>query len=57
MVSRLPATVGGNSHCGSGDIMILLCHVISEDYVIEGSCGFTAGAHQRKLPFCQVWWP
>ena len=24
----------------SGDIMSLVCHVISEDYVIKGSCDF-----------------
>ena len=31
---------GSHRHCGSGDIMILSCHVISQDHVIEGSYNF-----------------
>ena len=30
-----PAEFGGHRHCYSGDIMILVCHVI---HVIKGSC-------------------
>ena len=31
---------GGHSHCSSEDIMILVCHVILLDHVINGSCDF-----------------
>ena len=30
-VSHHPATFLGHKHCGSGDIMVLVCHVISQD--------------------------
>ena len=31
---------GSYRHFGSGDIVVLVCQVISEDHVIEGSCDF-----------------
>ena len=30
------ATFGGFSHCGSGDEMFLMCHMISKDHVFKG---------------------
>ena len=38
-------------HCGSGDIMILLCHLISRDNVIKGSCEFIGRSSSRKVTF------
>ena len=35
-----PAKYGDNRHYCSGDIMYEICHVISEDHVINGSCDF-----------------
>ena len=35
-----PAKFGGQGHCGSGNIMILVCHVILQDDAIKGSCDF-----------------
>ena len=32
-----PAKFGGHRQCGSGDIMVLVCHVISQDHVIKGA--------------------
>ena len=32
--------IGGYMHCGSDDIMILVCHVILQNHVIEGSWDF-----------------
>ena len=32
------AKFGGHRHCGIGDILVLVCHVISHDQVIIGSC-------------------
>ena len=37
-VSYHPAKFGGHQQCGSGDIMILVCHVISYGHVIKGLC-------------------
>ena len=34
-VSHHPTKFCGFRHCGSGDIMILVCHVILEDHVIK----------------------
>ena len=38
LVTILASVVAINTD--SGDIMSLVCHVISEDYVIKGSCDF-----------------
>ena len=40
---------GSYRHCGSRDIMTVVCHVISQDQLIQGSCHFmvvpTDGSH------------
>ena len=46
-----------DTHCGSGDVMVLVCPVISQDHVIKGSVTLWVGVHQDKLPFFQVCWP
>ena len=38
MTSHQLSKFGGHSHCCSGDIMILVCHVISQDHLIEYCC-------------------
>ena len=35
-----PTNFGDHSHCGRGIIIILVCHVISQDHVIKGSSEF-----------------
>ena len=30
-----PAKFGGHKHCGSEDVVVLVCHVISQDHVIK----------------------
>ena len=37
--------------------MILVCHVISEDHKIKGSCDFMGVNSHGKSPLYQVWWP
>ena len=37
MVSHTPAKCGGHRHGGSRDIMVLVCPVISQDYVTKRS--------------------
>ena len=32
----------GHRHCGSGDMMVLVCHVILQDHVVKGYCDFMA---------------
>ena len=34
-----PVKFGGHRHSDNGDIMVLVCHVISQDHVIKGSYG------------------
>ena len=33
----MPATFGGHRPCGSGDITVLVCHMILQDHFINGS--------------------
>ena len=57
----LPTTFSGDRHGSSRDIMVLVCHVISQDHMIKRLCDvkgtLRAGVYQDKLPSCQVWWP
>ena len=34
-VSHYPATFGGHEHYGSGDIIVLFCHLFSQDHVTK----------------------
>ena len=38
---------GGHRHCSVGDIIVLVCHMISQDYVMKGSCAFIATGQSR----------
>ena len=38
IVKQQPVKFGGNGHCGSGDIMASVCHVISQNHVTKWSC-------------------
>ena len=40
IASHYFAKFGDHRHCGSGDIMILGCHIIPQDYMTKGSCDF-----------------
>ena len=40
MISHYRAKFGGHRHCDSGDIIVLVCHVISQEYVIKRSRDF-----------------
>ena len=40
MTSLQPGKIGGHKHRGSGDIMVLSCHVILEDHVMIGPYDF-----------------
>ena len=38
--SHHPAKFGGHGHCGSGDIMLLVCQGILQDHIVKPSCDF-----------------
>ena len=42
-----PASFCGDRHCGGGDIMILVCHLISQYHVIMWSCDFMGKSSSR----------
>ena len=42
-VSHHPTKFGDQRHCGSRDIMVLMCDVILQNRMIEGSCDFMGG--------------
>ena len=43
IVYHHPAKCGGHRLCGSGYIMVLVCHLILKDHIIKGSCDFMGG--------------
>ena len=40
MLSYHPAKIVDHKHCGSRDIIVLICHVILQDQLIKASCDF-----------------
>ena len=44
MVSDHPDKFDDQRHHGSGDIMFLVSHLISQDHAIQGSCDFILGS-------------
>ena len=42
-MSRHLSKFGGPRPYGSGDITVLVCHMISKDHMIQGSCDFIGG--------------
>ena len=39
-VSQHPSKFGGREYYGSVNVIVLICHVISQDHVIKESCDF-----------------
>ena len=48
-VSYHPAKFGGHIHCGSKDVMVLVCHVISEDHEDHGWWYLTIRHHPHRF--------
>ena len=48
LVNILPGSVG-HRHCGSGYIIVLVCHVISQDHVIKGSCDLITSSSSLQI--------
>ena len=49
MTSHQLAKFGGYRHCGSADIMILVCHKTSQNHVIKESCDFIGRSPLRQV--------
>ena len=47
MVIHQPTTFGGHGHCGSGTIMVLACHLILQNHVIEAWHNFMSRSPSR----------
>ena len=47
MVNHHPAKFGGHGYCGSGDIMVLFCHVILGDDLTKGLDNFMGRSLSR----------
>ena len=47
MVSHLLAKFSCDRHCGSGDIIVSVCHVILQNHMIKGSNDFMGGSPSR----------
>ena len=47
MISYHHTTFGGDKHCGSEDVMILICHVISQDHLTKEPCSFINTSNLR----------
>ena len=46
-ISHHPTKFHGHRHCGSGDVMALSYHVMSQDHVIRESCDFMGSNSSR----------
>ena len=38
ITSHYPPKFGGHRHCGREDILFLVCHMTSRDFVVRESC-------------------
>ena len=54
LVSHHPAKFGGYAS-GSGDIMVLISHVISQNYITQEPCCVLVKVSRGKSPPCQIW--
>ena len=57
-VCHHPGKFCEHRHCDSGDIVFLICHVISREHTFKGLCEFKG----RRTPYGEsppshVWWP
>ena len=53
-VSYHPSKFDEQRHCSIEGIMVLVCHVISQDLGIKDSCVYITTTPQDKLSSCQV---
>lgn len=49
MVSQHHAKLGGHRYFDIGDIIFSICHVFSQDHVIQKPCDFIGKSHSRQV--------
>ena len=49
MVSHQPANFDDNRHCGSGDVIVLDCHMILRDHMTKGLSNCIGGSNSRYV--------
>ena len=47
----------GQRHCGSGDDIFMIYHVISQKHLERNHVTLWVVANQGKSPSCKFWWP
>ena len=52
-VSHHPTKFVGHRHCDSGDIMVLVSHVISQDHVTKWLCDVIGMSQTRQITMVQ----
>ena len=52
-INHHPTMFGGHRHCGNGDIMLLVCRVISQDSMIKRSCDFMGRIPSKQVTILQ----
>ena len=50
MLIQHPVKFGDHRHCGGGDIMVLVCHVISQKHQTKGPQDFEGGTPSSRHP-------
>ena len=56
MVCHHDDTFGDHRHYNSEDMMFLICHVVSHDYMVKGLCEFIGNVtYCSKSPPYHVW--
>ena len=52
-INNQPTKFGGHKRYGSGDMMILVCHVISQDHMIKRSCDCMGRSPLKQVTMLQ----
>ena len=52
-VNYLPGKFDGHKLCRSGDIIVLVCHVISQDHMMKQACNTTGKSPLRQVTILQ----
>ena len=54
--SYQPAKFGGHRQYGNEDIMVLVCHVILQDYMMKESCDSMGRSPSGEIAVSPSWW-
>ena len=48
-MSQQPTKHSGHGHCGRGDIIVLICHMILQDHLTKGLGNFAGGTCSMQV--------